>query len=419
MHDIIVVGGGAAGMLASAAAAENGAKVLLLERNAQLGKKLRITGKGRCNVTNDTTIDEVIENIATGGSFLHSSLNLFKPSDTIEFFEKLGVPLKTERGNRVFPRSDSAADVADALVRYMDSTGVERRRGRGLGITTDMDGRVSCVKTTDGSHECAAVILATGGISYPATGSTGDGHNIARELGHTVTPLRGSLVPLEAEPDVCGRMQGLALKNVRLTVYDGGKKPVFEGFGELLFTHFGISGPLVLSASAHMRDFSSKNYVAYIDLKPGLDEKKLDLRILRDFEKYSNRDFANSLGDLLSRLIIPVIVEKSGIPPGMKVHSISRESRLGLVRQIKGFKIEISGPRPVDEAIITSGGVDLREIHPKTMESKLISGLFFAGEIIDADAYTGGFNLQIAWSTAFAAGRAAAAFAANRAQEAG
>ena len=405
-YDIVVIGGGASGMLSSAVAASTGARVLLLERNAQPGKKLQITGKGRCNLTNDCAVTEVIDNIPTGGKFLRSVLSAFTPGGAIELFERLGVPLKTERGNRVFPQSDNARDIVAALIRYMNDAGVVIKRGRATGVVAD-NGRVAAVNSDNMAVECGAVILSTGGMSYPATGSTGDGYEIARKLGHTVTPLRGSLVPLEAEPGICGRMQGLTLKNVRLSVFDGGKKPVFEDFGELLFTHFGISGPLVLSASAHMRDFRHKEYYALIDFKPALDEKKLDLRILRDFEKYSNRDFANSLGDLLSRLSIPVIIEKSGIPPCHKVHSISREQRLGLVSLLKGFRIDISGPRPVEEAIITSGGVDLREINPKTMESKLIHGLYFAGEIIDADAYTGGFNLQIAWSTAVAAARGA------------
>jgi len=407
MYDVVVIGGGAAGMLASAVAAENGVSVMLLERNAHPGKKLKITGKGRCNLTNNCSITEVLESIPTGGQFLHSSLNAFSPQDTMELFGRLGVPLKTERGNRVFPQSDSAGDVVGALIRFMDDSGVERKQGRALGVV-QVNGRVTSVETADGMIECGTAILATGGLSYPATGSTGDGYDISRNLGHTIAPLRGSLVPLEAEPEICGKMQGLTLRNVRLSVYCGGKKPIFDDFGELLFTHFGISGPLALSASAHMRDFEHKEYYVLIDFKPALDEKKLDLRVLRDFEKYSNRNFANSLGSMLARLSIPVIVSRSGIPPDMKVHSINRDQRQGLVRLLKGFRIEISCPRPVEEAIITSGGVDLREINPKTMESKLVHGLYFAGEIIDADAYTGGFNLQIAWSTAVAAGKAAA-----------
>jgi len=404
--DVAVIGGGAAGMLASCIAAEGGASVLLLEQNGELGKKLCITGKGRCNLTNDCPAPEVLENIPTGGRFLHSAVNGFGTGDVISLFESLGVPLKTERGARVFPQSDKASDIVDALAGHMKTTGVRIVRCKALELVAD-NGRITGVRTSEGLVDTPAVILATGGMSYPRTGSAGDGYKMARRLGHNVTPLRGSLVPLVAEPGLCARMQGLTLKNVRLSVYDGGKKPVFEDFGELLFTHFGISGPLTLSASAHMRDFAGKKYYIHIDLKPALDEKKLDLRILRDFEKYSNRDFSNALGDLLSRLMIPVIVEKSGIPPKLKPHTISREQRLNLGRLIKAFRIDIDSPRPIEEAIITSGGVDLREINPKTMESKLVRGLYFAGEILDADAYTGGYNLQIAWSTAVAAGRAA------------
>lgn len=394
-------------MLASSVAAENGASVLLLEKNKKPGRKLGITGKGRCNLTNHCTPSEILENIPNGGLFLHSALNAFKPEDTIKLFESLGVPLKTERGNRVFPQSDLASDVVAALCRYMNKTGVKQKTGRAAGIIRE-NGRITGVSTPDGVIECGSVILATGGMSYPATGSTGDGYKIAAELGHSITPLRGSLVPLEAEAEICGAMQGLTLKNVRLSVYCDSSKPVFSDFGELLFTHSGLSGPLVLSASAHMRDFANKKYHVLIDFKPALDEKKLDLRIQRDFNKYINRDFANALGDLLSKLSIPVIIKKSGIPPDTKVHSVTREQRHGLVKVLKGFRIEIDGPGPVEEAIVTSGGVERREINPKTMESKLVQGLFFAGEIIDADAYTGGFNLQIVWSTAYAAGRAAA-----------
>ena len=408
MFDIIVVGGGAAGMLAAAVAAEGGARVLLLERNERLGNKLRITGKGRCNLTNDCAVAEMLDNMPAGRSFLHSAANAFGPSDAIKLFTSLGVPLKTERGKRVFPQSDRASDIVAALERYIDKTGVERRQGRATGLLAK-NGRITGAATRDSEINGGAVILATGGLSYPSTGSTGDGYRLASLLGHTVTPLQGSLVPLEAEPDICGAMQGLTLKNVRLSVFDGGKRPIYEDLGELLFTHFGLSGPLTLSASAHMRDYNNKKYYAFIDFKPALDEKKLDTRILRDFTKYSNRDYINALGGLLSKLCIPVIVDRSGIPPDTKVHSITREQRLGLVRLLKAFRIDIIGPRPVAEAIITSGGVDVREINPKTMESKLIRGLYFAGEIIDADAYTGGFNLQIAWSTAYAAAQAALA----------
>jgi len=405
--DVTVIGGGAAGMLASCVAADSGARVLLLERNDRLGKKLSITGKGRCNLTNDCSETEFMDNVPTGGKFLHSSLDGFKPRDVMSLFESLGVPLKVERGARVFPQSDRASDIVRALERHICSSGVHTKRCRALELIS-ANGRVTGVRTDGGAFHAPTLILATGGKSYPETGSTGDGYDMAGAVGHRVTQLSASLVPLVAEPGICAGMQGLTLKNVRLSVYDGGKKPVFEDIGEILFTHFGLSGPLTLSASAHMREFACKRYHALIDLKPALDEKKLDLRILRDFEKYSNRDFSNALNDLICRALVPVVIGRSGIPPGAKPHSISREQRLGLGRLLKAFRIDISGPRPIDEAIITSGGVDLREVNPKTMESKLAGGLYFAGEILDADAYTGGFNLQIAWSTAYAAARAAA-----------
>jgi predicted Rossmann fold flavoprotein len=331
-----------------------------------------------------------------------SALSGFTPKDTIALFEKLGVPLKTERGGRVFPVLDKAADIVAALRRYLDRAGAKIKRGAAESIRIK-DGHVDAVIGSEDIFECRTAVLCTGGVSYPQTGSTGDGYKIAAALGHKIIPPKASLVPLVASPDICRRMQGLTLKNIRLTISDGDKKPVFVDFGELLFTHFGVSGPLALSASAHMRDFQNKNYKIHIDLKPALNEKKLDERLLRDFEKYHNRDFSNALGDLASKLMIPVLVDLSGIPPKTKVNSITREQRNRLLRLFKCFSLDVTGPRPVEEAIITSGGVDTREINPKTMESKLITGLYFAGEIIDADAYTGGFNLQIAWSTAFAA----------------
>lgn len=402
-HDVVVIGGGAAGMLSAAVAAERGLRVLLLEKNDRLGLKLRITGKGRCNVTNDCSVREAVENIPTGGRFLMSALSSFTAQDTITLFEKLGVPLKTERGGRVFPVSDKAADIVSALRRYLDRTGAEIVKGAAESIRIE-EGHVDAVIGSERIFECRTAVLCTGGVSYPLTGSTGDGYRIAAALGHTIIPPKASLVPLAASPDICRRMQGLSLKNVRLTVSDGSKKPVFEDFGELLFTHFGVSGPLVLSASAHMRDFQNKKYKILIDLKPALDEKKLDARLLRDFEKYHNRDFSNALGDLASRMMIPVLIELSGIPPETKVNSITREQRGKLLQLFKCFSLDVIGLRPIEEAIITSGGVDTREINPTTLESKRIRGLYFAGEIIDADAYTGGFNLQIAWSTAYAAG---------------
>lgn len=407
-YDIAVIGGGASGMLAAAVAAEKGARVLLIERNSTTGMKLRITGKGRCNLTNDCSVSDALDNLTKGDRFMQSTMNGFTPRNVMRLFESLGVPLKTERGARVFPQSDKASDIADALQRYMQKSGVTVMQARAAGIKT-VDGRkVAGVLLPDSEISCSAVILATGGMSYPSTGSTGDGYVIARELGHTVTPLSPSLVPLTAGGETCSLMQGLTLKNVRLSVYDGGNKPVFEDFGELLFTHFGLSGPLALSASAHMRDIGRKNYYVLVDMKPALDEKKLDLRILRDFEKYSNRDFSNALGDLLPKSMIPVFVEMSGINSAVKVHSVTREQRRAMVALIKSMRFDIIGFRPVEEAIVTSGGVELKEINPKTMESKLIRGLYFAGEIIDADGYTGGFNLQIAWSTAYAAAKTAA-----------
>ena len=405
--DVIVIGGGAAGMLASIVAAENGAQALLLEKNEVLGKKLSITGKGRCNLTNDCPVDDVLDNTPTGRRFLYSAVNGFTPRDVMSFFESIGVPIKTERGSRVFPQSDKASDIVAALERRMNSIGVVIKRCKALKLVANKDGRICGVKTSKGKINASSVILATGGVTYPDTGSTGDGYRMATDLGHTITPIRASLVPLEADTEICKRLQGLTLKNIRLSVYDDVNKHVFEDFGELLFTHFGISGPLALSASSHMRDFAGKKYHVHIDLKPALDEKKLDTRILRDFNKYSNRNFSNALDDLLSKTLIPVIIEKSLISPNTKINSINREQRLGLVRLLKSFRIDIIRPRPIEEAIITSGGIDLKEINPKTMESKLIKGLYFAGEIIDADAYTGGFNLQIAWSTANAAARAA------------
>jgi predicted Rossmann fold flavoprotein len=404
MFDVIVIGGGAAGVLASGVAASRGLSVLLLEKNDRLGMKLRITGKGRCNVTNDCEVREVLENIPTGGKFLQSALNAFTPGDTAAFFEKLGVPLKTERGNRMFPASDKASDVAEALRGFAVKNGVTVRKGTAKALLLD-GARIAGVKTESEKLACRAVILATGGASYPLTGSTGDGYALAAALGHRVVPPKPSLVPLEASQELCARMQGLSLKNVRLTVHDGGRKPVYEDFGEMLFTHFGVSGPLVLSASAHMRDYTNKKYELSIDLKPALDEQKLDARLLRDFEKYANRDFANALGDLAAQTMIPVLIDLSGIPPETKVHSVTREQRRRLLLLFKDFRLSVTGPRPIAEAIVTSGGVDTKELNPTTMESKIVAGLYFAGEIIDADAYTGGFNLQIAWSTAYAAGQ--------------
>ncbi|MGN8890553.1 NAD(P)/FAD-dependent oxidoreductase [Dysosmobacter sp. HCP28S3_G4] len=403
---ITVVGGGAAGMMAAVTAAQRGACVTLLEPNERLGKKLNITGKGRCNVTNNADLQTLLSNVPRNGKFLYSVFSRFDGRDAMAFFEDLGVPLKTERGNRVFPVSDRAFDVSAALERRLKALGVSIVRDRAVSLTLT-DGAVRGVKGERRDYPSDAVILATGGVSYPATGSTGEGHRMAAEAGHTVTSLRGSLVPLR-DFGVGRRMQGLSLRNVGLTVFENDKK-IYTDFGELLFTHFGVSGPLILSASAHMRHFEKKAYRIEIDLKPALDEQQLDKRLLSDFTKYANSDFCNALDDLLPQKLIPVMVEWSEIPPHEKVHDLTKEQRRGLLRLLKHFPVAIAGPCPVTDAIVTSGGVKVGEIDPKTMESKLVKDLYFAGELIDVDAYTGGFNLQIAWATGRAAGEAAAA----------
>ena len=399
---IAVIGGGAAGLMAAIAAAESGGQVTLLEPNERLGKKLNITGKGRCNVTNNCSREELLRNIPRNGRFLYGAFARFDSRDAMAFFETLGVPLKTERGNRVFPQSDCAFDVSGALRRRCERLGVRWVRDRAVSVET-AEGRVCGVAGEKETYPAEAVILATGGVSYPGTGSTGDGYRMAAALGHGIVPPCGSLVPLVSDDGDCRRMQGLALKNVELTALNGKNKVQFRDFGELLFTHFGVSGPLVLSASAHLRHWDREKYRLCIDLKPALDEKKLDARILRDFEKYSNREFKNALCDLAGYTMIPVLVRLSGIPEDEKVNSITRAQRQALLHLFKAFPVRISGTRPIDEAIVTSGGVATREINPRTMESKLVSGLYFAGEVMDLDAYTGGFNLQIAWSTAYVA----------------
>ncbi len=386
-------------------AAQRGLHVVLLEPNKMLGKKLRITGKGRCNVTNNCDVKTVLANIPGDGRFLYSALNRLNPQDTMALFESLGVPLKTERGSRVFPVSDRSHDIANALERAYAHAGGKIVHATATDIRT-RDGAVCAVVTPEGTIDCGAAVICTGGLSYPLTGSTGDGYRLAQRLGHTVTPMRPSLVPLESDDPWCAEMQGFSLRNVTLTVYDERNKVIYSDLGEMLFTHFGVSGPLVLSASAHMRDFAQHKYRLSIDLKPALDEKKLDARILRDFQKYANRDFKNALYDLAGHAMIPVLVRLSGIPEDTKVNAITREQRHKLVELFKHFPVSVTGTRPIDEAIITSGGVSLREINPRTMGSKLVPGLYFAGEVLDLDAYTGGFNLQIAWSTGAMAGNA-------------
>ena len=402
IFDAAVIGGGAAGMMAAITAARRGRSVALIEHNPFCGKKLRITGKGRCNVCNNCDIKTFLKNVPTNGKFLYSALNRFSPDDTMAYFESLGVPLKTERGSRVFPVSDNAHDIARALEAEMRRAGVFLLHDSAGEILLE-NGAVRGVRCAENTLQCESALIATGGASYPLTGSTGDGYRMAKALGHTVTPLLPSLVPLESDDADCAEMQGFSLKNVTLTLRDGQGKALYCELGEMMFTHFGITGPLVLSASAFLRG-SAGPWTAEIDLKPGLDEKKLDARLLRDFEQYKNRDFANALGDLAGRTMIPVLVRRSGIPGETKVNAVTREQRQRLLQLFKAFPVSVRGPRPIAEAIVTSGGVNVKEVDPRTMGSKIVDGLYFAGEVLDLDAFTGGFNLQIAWSTGHLAG---------------
>ena len=403
IYDGIVIGGGPAGMFAAITAAQNGNKVLLLEKNSRLGKKLLITGKGRCNVANNCSAQEVLQNVPRNGRFLYSAVNNFPPEQVISFFEEHNCKLKTERGNRLFPVTDRSDSILNCLMSVMEKLDITIRQESVKDILTD-NGAVSCVVTDQGMICAKWVILATGGMSYPSTGSTGDGYKIAKKLGHSIVEPEGSLVPLETEGDDCKRMQGLSLRNVGVKLMNAKGKVLYKDFGELLFTHFGVSGPTVLSASAHL---AGENCKLLIDLKPALDEAKLNDRILRDLEQYKNRTMENALVDLLPHSMIPVVLSNLNISTHLQANALRKEQRKELVSLLKAFPVHISGKRPVSEAIITSGGIRVSEIDPKTMESKLIKGLHFAGEIIDCDAYTGGFNLQIAWSTAYAAGMAA------------
>lgn len=403
-YDCIIVGGGAAGMMAAITAAGLGKSTLLLEKMNRCGKKISITGKGRCNVTNNCTSDDFFANIPTNPRFLYSAYAGFNSQDCMDFFERLGVPLKTERGNRVFPVSDKAEDIVRALEQGCEDYGVNRIFSKVTEIITE-DGAVKGVKCGSRTYFAPSVLIATGGKSYPGTGSDGDGYRFAEELGHTVTEIKPSLVPIESDDDYCREMMGLSLKNVVLTLKDTVKnKVVFSEMGEMLFTHFGVSGPLVLSASSHIPQVESGRYIFYIDLKPALDEKKLDERILRDFKEIPNRIFANSLSKLLPSKMIPTVVELSGIDGEKQVNSVTKQERQRLVSLLKAFPVHIRSFRPIAEAIVTSGGVKVSEVSPKTMESKLVKGLYFAGEILDVDGYTGGFNLQIAFSTGCLAG---------------
>ena len=401
-YDGIIIGGGPAGMFAAITAAGRGQKVLLLERNDRLGKKLLITGKGRCNVTNDCSGQEVLQNTPRNGRFLYSAMDAFPPEKIMAFFQENGCPLKTERGNRVFPITDKSQSILECLQKELRRCHVTVKTARVCQILTE-EGVVTGVKTQNETLRAKWVILATGGASYPTTGSTGDGYTMAEALGHTVVAPQGSLVPLETAGTDAQDMQGLSLRNVGVKLVNSKKKVLYKDFGELLFTHFGISGPTVLSASCHLKGEQCR---LIIDLKPALEENKLDDRILRDLDMYQNRSMENALTDLLPRSMIPVVLRRLDIDPNLQANSLTRQKRRALVELLKAFDLEITGKRPVAEAIITSGGIKVSEIDPKTMASKKVPGLYFAGEVIDCDAYTGGFNLQIAWATAYAAGMA-------------
>lgn len=401
---VIVIGAGAAGLMAAGSAAEYGASVTLIEKNKRVGRKLLITGKGRCNVTNNCDVQTFIQNVPVNGKFLYSAINHFTPDDVIGFFEDQGLKLKTERGNRVFPESDRAMEVVDTLYNYVFDLGVNIVNDVAKELIIE-NGEVVGVECDSGTYYADSVIVCCGGKSYPLTGSTGDGYLLAKQAGHTVTDLKPSLVPLESKNPQCKEMQGLALKNVGLKIRNNASdKVVYEDFGEMLFTHFGMSGPMILSASSHIRDISKNKYVAEIDLKPALSYEQLEKRLQSDFDENSNKDVSNSFSRLLPRKIIVPVLKRWNVAFDKKCNCITKEERRALCEILKCFKVEIEGFRPIEEAIVTSGGVKTSEINPKTMESKLVKGLYFAGEVIDCDAYTGGFNLQIAWCTGRLAG---------------
>lgn len=399
--DVIIVGGGAAGSLAGAYCGEWGKKTIIFEPNGRIGKKLAITGKGRCNVTNNCTNDQLMKNIPINSKFLYSAFSQYSAQDVMSFFEAAGVPLKTERGNRVFPQSDKAADIVSALEKKLKQFGVKIIKERVSKLLVE-NGICIGVEAGGKKYTASSVLIATGGKSYPATGSTGDGYTLAKQAGHTVTKLAPSLVPILCNEKYCADMMGLSLRNVMLSLYDNDKK-IYSELGEMLFTHFGVSGPLVLSASSHIRSIEKDRYKMLIDLKPGLSLEQLDARILRDFSENKNKIFGNSLPKLLPAKLVPTAVKLSGIEGERKVNLVTREERKKFAALLKSFPLTVKGFRPIEEAIITSGGINIKEINPKTMESKLTPRLFFAGEIIDVDAYTGGFNLQIAFSTAYCA----------------
>ena len=405
MKKVVIIGAGPAGMTAAYSASQNGIDVVLVEKNERVGRKLLITGKGRCNITNNCEVEELIANVNTNGKFLYSAFYTFTNDAVMEMFESLGVRLKTERGNRVFPESDRAMDVVDAMSRLIKRKNIKLVTGKTVKDIKEKNGKVESVVLSDGKEiKADAVIIATGGASYQRTGSTGDGYRLAEKLGHKITPLKPSLIGLEIQEDFVSKLKGLSLRNVAINVYGKKNKKIYDDFGEMEFTDYGVDGPIIKSASCIMRDLSKESYKIFLDLKPALDHEKLDKRVQRDFQKYINKRFENSLSDLLPSKMIPVVVELSGIDPATPVNSITKEERRNLVNTIKNIEMHVKRYRPMEEAIVTSGGVKTSEINSSTMESKLVEGLYFAGEVIDVDAYTGGFNLQIAFSTGYLAG---------------
>lgn len=405
MKKVVVIGAGAAGMMAAATAADRGLDVTLLEKNHRVGRKILITGKGRCNITSDCDIEELIENVPTNGKFLYSAFYTFTNTDVIDMFNNLGVKTKTERGKRVFPQSDKAHDIANALEKQIKNKKVKLMLNSKVYKIISKNNKIEKVILQNNQEiKCDSVIIATGGISYPLTGSTGDGYKFAKSLGHTIIDTKPSLIGIEVQEKFVTELEKLSLRNIAINVYNSKNKKIYDDFGELEFTKYGLDGPVIKSASCRMKDTTKENYKISIDLKPALDEEKLDKRVQKDFQKYTNKKFEKALDDLLPKKLIPIIIRLSEIDPQKVVHQISKEQRKNLVKLLKNFTFTVKRYRPIEEAIITSGGIKVSEINASTMESKLIEGLFFAGEVIDVDAYTGGFNLQIAFSTGYLAG---------------
>lgn len=405
MKKVVIIGAGAAGMMAASVAADRGLDVVLVEKNHRVGRKILITGKGRCNITNDCEIEELIENVPKNGKFLYSAFYTFTNTNVIEMFNSLGVKTKTERGKRVFPESDKAHDIANALEKQINNKKVKLLLNTKVDKIVSKDNKIEKVILNNKKEiKCDSVIVATGGLSYPLTGSTGDGYKFAKTLGHTITDIKPSLIGMEVQENYVSDLEKLALRNISISVYNSKNKKVYDDFGELEFTKYGLDGPVIKSASCRMKDTTKENYKIAIDLKPALDEEKLDKRIQKDFQKYTNKKFEKALDDLLPKKLIPIIIKLSDIDPDTVVHQISREQRKNLVKLLKNLTFTLKRYRPIEEAIITSGGIKVSEINASTMESKLVEGLFFAGEVIDVDAYTGGFNLQIAFSTGYLAG---------------